>query len=752
MTGEEFEAEVLRIARAMWPRAAGGGSSIVGGRERDAVFITDDQIALIEATTSRTKVKAEQDGKKLDALARDYGRKYPMHAVKGWFVTMDEPTADQRDAIRRLKNTAITAVSFAQFRSRLVDARTYLDDRLNHPFGSARALDEVGSYRNPGPYVRLDILEVGGAGEVWSVSDIVDSLLGGHRIVMLGDFGAGKSMTMREVFLTLVRRFRTNETWKFPVHLNLGEHLGQTDPAEALMRHGQRVGFHAPHQLVRAWKSGYAVLLLDGFDEMAATNWSGDPHRVKDARRRAVQLVRQMNDESDADCGMLLAGREHYFDSSEERRESLGYDSRTAQLSLNDFSDEQVKAYLQRKEIPAWLPRRPFLLGYLAARGLLPEGGDQAGPAEGWSKLLDGISAREARVEAGIDGSAVRRILERLASYARATADGLGPFTFDHISRAFRDVVGQSPDEADYVLLQRLPGLGVADAVTGSRRFIDVALVETACAGDPVHFVADPFSKDLLLDARDWHRVLGTLGADVLAHRLELGGVVLAAQRFATENAIDRSWHTLAFDLIRAADAVGAQLTDAELPVEGVWIDELDLGYSDGSLGALRLGDSVIQRLDVNAPLRAAAIPEFVRCSFGHVEGVASAADLPAERFVGCSFESFSPAAETTQAILRMRLPLGTRVGLTILKKLYLQRGTGRRDGALRRGLDQRAKGAVDPVLKILQAHRLAVPARVGRQLVWLPIRAEQPRVLRILSAPMTANDSVMSALEEIRG
>jgi hypothetical protein len=62
VTSEEFEAEVLRIARAIWPQAAASGATITRGRERDGIFITDDQIALIEATMERTNAKAEKDG------------------------------------------------------------------------------------------------------------------------------------------------------------------------------------------------------------------------------------------------------------------------------------------------------------------------------------------------------------------------------------------------------------------------------------------------------------------------------------------------------------------------------------------------------------------------------------------------------------------------------------------------------------------------------------------------------------------
>jgi hypothetical protein len=749
VTGAEFEAEVLRIARAIWPQAADSGPTIVQGRERDGIFITDDQIALIEATADRTKLKAEKDGKKLDALARDFGRRFPMHAVKAWFVTLHEPTADQRDAIKRLKNPAVMAVSFSQFRSRLIDASAYLEARLDHAFGSARALDEGGSYKEPGAYVGLDILE-GTTDTAWSVTDIAKALLAHQRIILLGDFGAGKSMTIREVFFSLRERYRRSETSKFPVHLNLGEHLGQTDASEAFMRHGQKVGFAAPYQLVRAWRSGYAMLLLDGFDEMAATNWSGDAGQVKEARRRAVQLVRQIFAESPADVGILVAGREYYFDNEEERRESLGYAAKTSQLSLNDFSDAQLKEFLHRQEIPTWLPRRPYLLGYLAARNLLPEADAQTAPAAGWTRLLDGIAEREARPQDGIAGGSVRQILERLGSYARDTTDGLGPLTFDQISRAFRDVVGRSPDVSDYVLLQRLPGLGVADAVTGARRFIDSALADAIAAGDPLRFALDPYSADPGLDASSWHKAIGALGAEVLAARIDEASMPDAARRTAVERAIERGWHTLAFDLVRAIDTLGGELSGAQIPIEGIWVDELSLGYSGATLGSLRLADSVIQTFDVNAPLHASETPLFIRCTFGHVVGVAGPGDLPPGRFEECDFGSFSETTNTTQAILRMSLPLPLRVGLTILRKLYLQRGAGRRDGALRRGLDESGKAWVDPVLKVFQTEGLTVPASVGRQRVWLPVRGQRSRVLQVLSAPMTCEDSAMVALRTL--
>ncbi len=64
-TDREFEDEVRRIARLLWPSAEFGGASVIDNRERDGIFETDDSINIIECTVSRRKDKAENDCKKL---------------------------------------------------------------------------------------------------------------------------------------------------------------------------------------------------------------------------------------------------------------------------------------------------------------------------------------------------------------------------------------------------------------------------------------------------------------------------------------------------------------------------------------------------------------------------------------------------------------------------------------------------------------------------------------------------------------
>ena len=123
LNGTIFEAEVRRIAEILYP--VDGGATIIDGRERDGVYVTEDTVILIEATTLPTLAKAESDGKKLKALADQLAKKYPYKAVKAFFVTESDPTAHQRDAINRV-GSPVVAISFAKFRARLVDSRAYM--------------------------------------------------------------------------------------------------------------------------------------------------------------------------------------------------------------------------------------------------------------------------------------------------------------------------------------------------------------------------------------------------------------------------------------------------------------------------------------------------------------------------------------------------------------------------------------------------------------------------------------------------
>jgi hypothetical protein len=260
----EFEREVRRIAHLLWPSIEQGGAQMIAGRERDGVFESAEEVHIIECTTSRSRDKAIQDTKKLKEAIKFWEEREPTKSAKGWFVTKGEMTAEQATILRDAK-ARVVGVSFDQFRSKLVNAKEYLDLRGKYPFGSV-ADPETGNAVTEINYVELNMVDLDG--QLFTVEGMSEALLQGKRFILLGDYGAGKSSTMREFFHRLRKRYWENKTVAFPILLNLRDHLGQTDPVEALDRHAHRVGFgyNRGTELVRALRAGYAVLLLDGFD------------------------------------------------------------------------------------------------------------------------------------------------------------------------------------------------------------------------------------------------------------------------------------------------------------------------------------------------------------------------------------------------------------------------------------------------------------------------------------------------------
>ena len=681
--GFNFEDEVRRVARQLWPESKFSGAAMIDSRERDGVFETEWVIHIIEATTQRSKAKAAEDVEKLVKLKRKLqSRNKP---IQPWFVTESEPTADQRAVAP--KDGSVRVLSFEQFRAQLVDAHEYLRDRANYAFGSARD-PETGKFVVADAYVPVELMSTDG--DSLSTSDLGEAVAAGSRIVVLGDYGAGKSMALREAHRGLADRFRNSRSFAFPLHINLRDHHGQIEPAEAIERHARLIGMPDPAQLVRGWRAGYTHLLLDGFDEMATPGWAGVPSKMRETRRRSVELIRRTVKDHPDGAGILVAGRENYFDNLSELTESLGTIGFKV-YRVGEFSEAQIDAFLNTRGwtsgLPEWLPARPLLLAYLAGRGLLADAlnvANSAAPSMAWDQLLELVCKREADIEANISPETLRLVIERLASVARSRGDGLGPINFSDIDSVFREVSGSPPDDRAIVLLQRLPGLGPADAESGARRFIDADLADTARAGDVVQNALNPYQPQG--EPESWIASLGNLGVGVAHYQGERQGLDPAKVAFALRKVAENgSRSALTADLVRVAVDFGATVADlAIVSVRNASFETLRLDEDCGNLNDLEFRSCLFLELDFPRDgLDVARMPRFIDCQFGRVEGRVSERDLPQERFVDCSFESFSEATTTTSAAMGTSLPMSQRVALSVLKKLFVQRGSGRKGGCL---------------------------------------------------------------------
>lgn len=750
---KDFENEVRRIARELWPSAQFQGAAFIDGRERDGVFETEECFHLLEATTSRSKDKAEEDAKKLALLAPQIQRGNPSKAVKCWLITRDEPTEHQRQVSAKQKGL-VNILSFAQFHARLIDVRGYFQARENYKFGSVR--DPATGSSNPGTdYIPLALCEVG-ASKMWSVDEISDSVAGIGRFVLLGDYGAGKSMTLRQIYRRLKENYVLVRNPTFPVYINLRDHYGQTDPAEVLERHARNIGFPNPTHLVRAWRAGFVTLLIDGFDEVATVGIQGIWKRLQDSRFRAMEAVRSLVRDHPQQVGLVLAGRAHFFDSEKERRNALGLKDGFVELSLNEFTTDQIREFLSKNKlrgvIPSWLPSRPLLIGYLVAKGLIQEvlndGTTQTSnpdPAKGWDFLLDSIANRESEIEAGIDGATVRRILERLATKARTSQDGLGPIGHAQIVDAFREVCGYVPDERAMVLLQRLPGLGIDRSEENTRIFVDENLADACRAGDIVEYMKNPYGPDTP-SFTDAECSLGQLGVEIASLRLEAEncsqGMANAALKRAEKT---EQSPVLLSDLVRVA-MQRAWPIDDDVFINGVIVPEFLLQDYGVRYEHVNFQDCYFKHIEIDVDVEGGTTPRFVRCYFAAVDGRISKGDLPPGVFdAECLFDSFPSAAETTDAILSLNLPLGTKVLLSVLKKLYQQRGSGRKESALIRGLDHHGRRFVPEILRLLEAEGLATQYKRGTLLIWLPVRGAMARVGRVIASPIESSDPVVT-------
>lgn len=557
-------------------------------------------------------------------------------------------------------------------------------------------------------------------------------------------------MSLREVHQSLRKKHFKDSLAPFPVSLNLRDHQGQKDTDEALRRHASKLGFESPTKLVRAWRAGHVHLLLDGFDEIAASGWRGRTPDLSRIRRGSVELVRRFVEETPTGAGLMITGRRHFFDSEAEMSISLGVRDRRHELLYTDeFTDEQMKAYLAERDwegqLPDWLPNHPLLLGHLASAGALAVLADGSVPeaAQGWEYLLDRICEREARIEHGMDGATIRRVLERLASLARSRGAGQGPIRPADLSLAFEQIAGSPPDEGSYQVLQRLPGLGIQDATDGARFFIDGSLLDAARAGDVIRYANN--QDDSLESNTSAFVPLGRLGVDVAAAQAQILGLSAsqcntAAKRLQSRGASD----ALVLDLVTIGAELGASKPEV-LDFSMLDIDTFTLAEAGIDFGALTFHECVIGTIDLTEYDGELPLPHFDRCMIGTVLGAASATALPAGRFTDCEFEAFDPSSKTTRGILGMPgLRPAQKVLLTILKKVYMQSGGGRKESALVRGLAPEYKSLVNGVIAHLIAHQLIVDSRPGGRTIYAPVRGQRNRVRAMLESPATTQDAVM--------
>lgn len=747
-TGPDFEQRGLVLARALHDPMGTQGAVMFGGRERDGLFVGHDEIHAYEFTVARTKDKAAKDGEKLAELLKGIGglSGNSLKSRTGWFVTLEEPTADQRTTVEMIgKRTGerLHAISIGTLHQRMVNSEKYIQARDHAPFGSTA----FGAQRRPGKAPNVAVSLVAASGDPTSVQALVERLVGGKRSLLVGNYGVGKSHTLREIYSALRKEhFKKGKLTPFPVHINLRDCAGLKTPAEILRRHAEEIGFDHSGGLISAWRAGACILLLDGFDEIVPSRWFGSASDLKTVRWEALSPIRRLVNETPAGAGIIVAGRSHYFSGQTEMVSALGFKA-FEQFSVPDFDEAQMADFLAQSgvtwTVPDWVPTRPLLLGYLVSISA-ENASDVAlsiNRATGWRKFIDAVCEREAQMFTAVRPETIRSIVSRVATLARSRSDVTGPIDMDMLRHAFVSVNGLQPDEEGMQLLLRLPGLAAADPddAIDTRVFVDRDLADTAYGLDLVDYAVDPYGDTHPLSGvASWATASSDLGIEVAADALNEMGVASATVLSAL---VARDKHerfdAVMADLIRVAAELPweSRAVSSSFQISGVYFEQLVL--SDHPIfAATTIRDSVIERLDVGGIDEESAAPHFQQDLIGLLDGVAALPQWLEARFAGCEIDRFSIATHTTAGIMQLGIDRDSRIALSILKKVFGQRGSGRKEGALSRGLSLADRPAVPKVIDELVSQGWLQKSSSGNNILYLGSKARRKDALHVLESP----------------
>ncbi len=509
----EFENRVRATAALIWNRPA--KQETINHINYDAVIISSQRWILLEATISTDLEKIRGDLNRL-AITRLQLFSNRSIACEVYLVLQSEPTPSM---IGTAKSVNIDVLSLSQLRSKLFDFESYQTQRSTHPFGSA--VTPESGVADTSLYVPVTYTSTTGNAE-YSVERLRSELIHKAKIVLVGEYGTGKSRCLQETFHQLSSA--ADSSFFYPIAINLRECWGLETADEILSRHFRRLGLsQMADSVIKVIGTGSIILLLDGYDELGVQTWSNELARLKEVRHRALRGVRDLVQQSKG--GVLIVGREHYFDGTEEMLRAIGFGGSAKVIRCkSEFSVPEMKAYLSTRGIqqqpPEWLPRRPLMVQILASfdqSTLNDVLAAATGAVRFWHLFVEGFCKREAGAqESVLDPFSVRRIMQALARLTRTKQSDVGPLTQTEIRRAFELVLGTTAIDESRVVLQRLSGLGRVSMETDDRQFVDPYLLDGFRALDVGHIVE---VEDRMAQQENWINPLKGLGQLILGER-----------------------------------------------------------------------------------------------------------------------------------------------------------------------------------------------------------------------------------------
>jgi len=720
----DFENSVRQYAQYIWNRPA--IADRIGGVNFDCIVkISEIEIVAIEITKNKTLEKIREDIGKIQTVRMAMMMKNIM--LRPFIICDYTPTQGMKDAG---KENHIEVISFDEFKRMFFDFPTYHTLRSNRQFGSA--VDPVTGENDSSVYTPVGYKLQNGS-EI-TADDIAQKIINNEKLVLLGDYGAGKSRCFKEVFQILSER--SSETLLYPIAIDLKETWGLESAVEIIRRHFMHLGMseNDTNNVIKAYNGKRLCFLLDGFDEIGSRPWSESKKTLEMLRKHALQGVKDLLSKTGA--GSLVSGRDHYFNSDQEMYSALGLnkESTITAKCKSEFNFEEFTQYLQLNNIsvnlPEWLPKKPLVLKTIASLTteqlsdlFLNSNGDEIGF---WFKFIDSMCHRDSKIHAILDPETVKSVLIRLSSLTREKSQNFGPLTEAEVVNVFHEVTGTYPNEQSTVMLQRLPGLGRVSSETSDRNFVDTFILDGLRALDLSEKI---HSGDQKTGDLKWLNPLQGLGSSVLGY-----DIIKNQSHSAYISYIRNSLHRDKTNKVSISDCISG-LSKARLET----LDFNNIIFSEPHFGHISFEASQISNIEFSDGIFESVTlgkidPRGVtikNCYIENLIGISSSTGLP-DWIKDCTIKNFE-LVDTLTAIKNSGLTKAQTILVSILIKVYRQAGNGRLEHTLTKGLTHVDKKSLGQVIRYLMGNGYLETSKDRGETIYKPVRKFQGRIEKIL-------------------
>lgn len=741
---QDFEKKIRNIASYRWNCNA--TTETIAGVKCDCVLKphTDEWI-IVEITEESDINKVRTDIAKLVTIRSAlflqgiFGRCY--------FVMKQKPT----DSMRAAGGTQnILVRSAEEFQNEYFEYSSYVYIRKQKQFGSLINIDTGEPEDNI--YVNVSYLNKK-AGKELDINGIIDLLRRGKRVILKGDFGLGKSRCVKQIFDIL-----TNDTVNNPytIAVNLRDHWGAKRATEILDRHFAELGLDAKN-FVKTYEQPNTIYLLDGFDEIGTQSWSSDTRKMQHLREISVCALKDLIHKVQG--GVLITGREYYFNSDKEMLGSLGLSEEQAVIleCHHEFTDEQLLTFISEnipdatdkeelKSLPEWLPKRPLvmqlLLKYASDIFSIDYALDDI--CGFWYAFLSKICEREAKIYPTLNPEIIKNVLLYLANYTRSSTNSMGPISQRDLSDAFETAAGFSPSDESSIMLQRLPSLGRISADSPDRQFLDNFILNGLRAENIIQLSKS--WNTATLDS-EWKYPLDRTGLSILSEYISKD-----EKRIDSFISMARS-ASIAANKVLAADIVSALcLLDIDyLDFKDLYISDSYFSYlsfEGKEIKRLTISDSCIERIDLTNSKFFEQV-QIKNCIISTVYGISSSESILSQ-IVDCEIENYETLATTT-LIKKANLSDSQKLLVEMLRKIFFQPGAGRKEAALLRGMGVSAnKKLGEKILGKLLDEKLVTRHKGDEGYIYKPERSQSGRVRKITTDLTLSKDPLWQSVSSL--